>query len=78
MAVMTAGESNQILTQLYCFRFKEHINTSPVSEVLSTEELLKLRAEVAAAPPGVTSAEAEPLISVASTAPPGNYHKKLT
>jgi len=45
---------------------------------LCTEELLKLRAEVAAAPPGLTSAEAEPLITVASPSsnPPGKYVRK--
>ncbi|XP_078351980.1 pre-mRNA-processing factor 39-like isoform X1 [Oculina patagonica] len=54
-------------------KFKQHINTNPIAAVLCTEELLKLRAEVAAAPPGLTSAEAEPLISVASSSgnPPG-------
>ncbi|EDO33251.1 predicted protein, partial [Nematostella vectensis] len=43
-------------------KFKEHINTHPVASVLQTEELLKLRAEVAAAPPGVIS-EAEPQVA---------------
>lgn len=53
-------------------KFKQHINSNPIAAVLCTEELLKLRAEVAAAPPGLTSADAEPLISVApSTNPPG-------
>ncbi|KAM7443644.1 PRP39 pre-mRNA processing factor39 [Porites harrisoni] len=54
-------------------KFKQHINSNPIAAVLCTEELLKLRAEVAAAPPGVTTAEAEPLISVATTSthPPG-------
>ena len=58
-----------------CFRFKQHINSNPIAAVLCTEELLKLRAEVAAAPPGLTSAEAEPLITVASPSsnPPGKY-----
>jgi len=64
-----------------CFRFKQHINSNPIAAVLCTEELLKLRAEVAAAPPGLTSAEAEPLITVASPSsnPPGKcvqYHTK--
>ena len=56
-----------------CFRFKQHINSNPIAAVLCTEELLKLRAEVAAAPPGLTSAEVEPLITVASPSsnPPG-------
>lgn len=54
-------------------KFKQHINSNPIAAVLCTEELLKLRAEVAAAPPGLTSAEAEPLITVASPSsnPPG-------
>lgn len=58
-------------------RFKQHINSNPIAAVLCTEELLKLRAEVAAAPPGVTSGDAEPLISVApsSTNPPGKNIK---
>ena len=60
-----------------CFRFKQHINSNPIAAVLCTEELLKLRAEVAAAPPGLTSAEAEPLITVASPSskPPGKCIK---
>ncbi|XP_068731526.1 pre-mRNA-processing factor 39-like isoform X2 [Montipora capricornis] len=55
-------------------KFKQHINSNPIAAVLCTEELLKLRAEVAAAPPGLTSADAEPLISVSptSTNPPGD------
>lgn len=55
------------------FRFKQHINSNPIAAVLCTEELLKLRAEVAAAPPGLSSAEVEPLISVTSSSanPPG-------
>ena len=60
---------------LFFFRFKQHINSNPIAAVLCTEELLKLRAEVAAAPPGLTSAEAEPLITVASPSsnPPGMH-----
>ena len=60
------------------YRFKQHINSNPIAAVLCTEELLKLRAEVAAAPPGVTTAEAEPLISVATTSthPPGKKKNK--
>lgn len=61
-------------TQMYSQhfeKFKEHINSNPVRETLSTEELLKLRAEVAAAPPGVTT-DTEPLVNVAaSMSPPG-------
>lgn len=54
-------------------KFKQHINSNPIAAVLCTEELLKLRAEVAAAPPGLSSAEVEPLISVTSSSanPPG-------
>ena len=65
----------KIFSYLFCFRFKQHINSNPIAAVLCTEELLKLRAEVAAAPPGLTSAEAEPLITVASPSsnPPGKY-----
>ncbi|CAH3175546.1 unnamed protein product, partial [Porites evermanni] len=50
-------------------KFKQHINSNPIAAVLCTEELLKLRAEVAAAPPGVTTAEAEPLIKADEVAP---------
>ncbi|KAK3741774.1 hypothetical protein QZH41_011386, partial [Actinostola sp. cb2023] len=40
-------------------KFKTHINSNPVAAVLSTEELLKLRSEVAAAPPGVATTAVE-------------------
>ena len=43
------------------FRFKTHINSNPVAAVLSTEELLRLQSQVAAAPPGLgTISETQP------------------
>ncbi|KAK2561143.1 Pre-mRNA-processing factor 39 [Acropora cervicornis] len=56
-------EKSQGQLQRVTALFKQHINSNPIAAVLCTEELLKLRAEVAAAPPGLTSADAEPLIS---------------
>lgn len=51
-------------------KFKEHINSNAPADVLDTEELLKLRAEVGAAPPGVDSDAA--VINIApDVAPPG-------
>ncbi len=44
-------------------RFQDHINTNPLEDVLMPEELLKLKAEVGAAPPGF---ESEPVIAVPS------------
>lgn len=44
------------------FRFQEHINSNPLIEVLMAEELLKLKAEVGAAPPGF-SFESEPAVT---------------
>lgn len=53
----------------FLFRFKTHINSNPVAAVLSTEELLKLQSEVAAAPPGVAAlTETKP-----AQEQPGNY-----
>lgn len=51
------------------FRFKDHINSNPVAAVLSTEELLKLRSEVAASPPGVSTIEAIPKVTEAGKTP---------
>jgi hypothetical protein len=49
-------------------RFQDHVNTNPLEDVLMAEELLKLKAEVGAAPPGFT-VESEPAID----APPGGF-----
>lgn len=55
-------------------RFQDHINNNPLDEVLVAEELLKLKAEAGAAPPGFTL-ESDPVI----TPPPGffNHSQKL-
>jgi len=52
-------------------KFKEHINTHPPADILDTEELLKLRAEVGAAPPGVDS-DASVVKIASDVAPPGD------
>ena len=50
------------------FRFQEHINSNSLDEVLSSEELLKLKAEAGAAPPGF-SVDNEPGLAAPA---PGN------
>ena len=59
------------LSIYFTVRFKEHINTHPPADILDTEELLKLRAEVGAAPPGVDS-DASVVKIASDVAPPGN------
>ena len=56
---------------LVVFRFKELVNNNKPSEILTTEEYVKLLNEVESIPPGVSLTDDTKAAVVADTAPPG-------
>jgi hypothetical protein len=56
---------------MFVSRFQEHVNTNPLEDVLVLEDLLKLKAEVGATPPGF---ETEPVV----TGPPSGEFPQRT
>ena len=55
----------------YFHRFKELVNNNKPSEILTTEEYVKLLNEVESIPPGVSLTDDTKAAVVADTAPPG-------